>query len=262
MKLSIIVLNYKNKNLVKYFLKNVLNFNFDFNWEILVVDNASNDGLNQLLKKEFPVVKFISSPKNIGMGAGNNLGIKQSKGDYLLIANPDITLNQESAQKLVDFLNQNPRVAIAAPKMINPDGTRQNTCYHWPKLLTFIYRRTWLGTTSAGKRHLQQFSYSSDELREPKQVDWVLGGCFLIRRKALDEVGLFDENFFLFLEDTDLCRRMWQKNWQVWYLPQAAIIHLPHRLSAGERTIKDAFSRLTWIHLISWLKYFWKWRSV
>ena len=226
-----------------------------------MVDNNSKDNIKKLLKQEFPVIKFIQSPKNIGMGAGNNLGIKNSAGEYVLITNPDITLNEEAVKVLVDFLDQNNRVAIAAPKMLSPDKTVQDSCYHWPKFLTFIYRRTPIGKTDFGKKHLEQFLYSADELKAPAKVDWVLGGCFLARRKALDEVGMFDEKFFLFLEDTDLCRRMWQKDWQIWYIPEAKVVHLPHRLSAGQGGIKDIFSRLTWVHLASWLKYFRKWRQ-
>ncbi len=261
MKLSIIVLNYKTKNLVKYFLKKILTFEFDFKWEVVVVDNASYDGLANLLHQEFPVVKFIQNKKNTGMGAGNNLGIRQSTGEYILIVNPDVTLNQTAIQKLVNFLDSHSQSAIVAPQILNPDKTLQDTCYRWPHLFTFLYRRTFLGQTKKGKQHLYYYTYSDRDLSQPQQVDWVLGGCFLVRRQAIKDVGLFDENFFLFLEDTDLCRRLWQQNWQVWYLPEAKVIHLPHRLSSGHGSIRDIFSRIAWTHLISWLKYFWKWRK-
>ena len=261
MKLSIVVLNYKTKNLVKYFLKKVLSFNFDFKWEIIVVDNASQDGLGKLLKEEFPVIKFIQNKKNTGMGAGNNLGINQSTGEYILIVNPDITLNQLALQELVKFLDTHPDSAIAAPQILNPDKTLQDTCYRWPHVFTFIYRRTFLGQTKKGKQHLYYYTYHDCDLSQAQQVNWVLGGCFLIRRQALIDVGLFDENFFLFLEDTDLCQRLWQKKWYVWYIPAAKVIHLPHRLSSGHGSFRDIFSRIAWVHLMSWLKYFWKWRK-
>ena len=261
MKLSIIVLNYKNKNLVKYFLKNVLNFNFTWLWEILVVDNASEDGIKKMIRRNFPVVKFLANSKNLGMGAGNNAGIKNSKGEYILIVNPDVTLNQPAIQRLVEFLDHHPKAVIAAPQILNPNKTHQDTCYRWPSLYTFLYRRTQLGKTKRGRKHLHYYLYKDIDLNQNQQVDWILGGCFLVRRQALDEVGLFDERFFLFLEDTDLCRRMWQKNWQTWYVPAAQAIHLPHRLSAGAGSVKDLFSSLTWIHLTSWLKYFWKWKK-
>jgi N-acetylglucosaminyl-diphospho-decaprenol L-rhamnosyltransferase len=260
MKLSIIILNYKNKNLVKYFLKNLVDFNFAWLWEIFVVDNASGDGIQKMIRREFPVVKFLANSKNLGMGAGNNVAIKNSKGEYILIVNPDVTLNQSAVQRLVEFLDHHPKAAIAAPQILNPNKSRQDTCYRWPNFYTFLYRRTGLARTNKGRKHLYYYLYRDIDLNQNQQVDWVLGGCVLVRRKALDEVGLFDERFFLFLEDTDLCRRMWQKNWQTWYVPAAKVIHLPHRLSAGSGSIKDLFSPLTWIHITSWLKYFWKWR--
>ena len=260
MKLSIIVLNYKAKELARYFLKDVLDFKFPWQWEIIVVDNDSGDNIHTMLKKDFPVVKFVSSPQNVGMGAGNNLGIKKSTGEYILIVNPDVTLNQAAIQQLIDFLAANHQAGIVAPQILNPDKTRQETCFHWPKLFTFVYRRTFLGSTQLGKKHLSNFLYNPHDLNSNTQVDWVLGGCFMVRHASLDQVGLFDPRFFLFLEDTDLCRRMWQKNWQVWYIPSAKVIHLPHRLSGGQGSFKDIFSRLTWIHLTSWLKYFLKWQ--
>lgn len=261
MKLSIIVLNYKTKNLLKYFLKGVLDFKFPWQWEIVVVDNDSRDGTGQMIRREFPVVRFVQSPKNIGMGAGNNLGIINSSGDYILIANPDVALNQSAVEKLLDFMEHREDVGIVGPLIKNPDGTRQETCYRWPDFFTFLYRRTGLGQTRMGQEQLRRFLYRDLELKNPTAVDWILGGCFLVRRPALDAVGLFDPRFFLFLEDTDLCRRLRQKNFSVWYYPPSEVIHLPHRLSAGSRSLKDLFSRLTWIHLASWLKYFWKWRS-
>lgn len=261
MKLSIVVLNYKTKNLVKYFLADVLKFEFPWSWEIIVVDNDSHDDIQAMLAKDFPVVKFAANPKNVGMGAGNNAGIKLSRGDYVLIANPDITLNQSAITNLVEFLNSHASAGIVAPQILNPDKTVQPTCFRWPHFFTFLYRRTFLGATQKGKQHLSNFLYNYHDIQHATQVDWVLGGCFLVRRRALDQVGLFDQRFFLFLEDTDLCRRMWQKDWSIWYLPQAKIIHLPHRLSAGQGSLADLFSRLTWIHLSSWLKYFLKWKG-
>lgn len=261
MKLSIIILNYKNRNLVKYFLKNVLEFNFDFNWEVVVVDNDSGDNVSRLIKKDFPVVKFIQNKKNTGMGDGNNIGIENSSGEYVFIANPDITLNENAIKKLVAFLDAHKDAAIAAPQVLNPDKTLQDTCFHWPNFFTFLYRRTFLGSTKKGKKNLSKFIYRREDLVNETEVDWVLGGCFMVKRSALDVIGLFDNRFFLFLEDTDLCRRIWLHGMQVWYLPSAKIIHLPHRLSSGTGSIKDMFSRLTWVHLASWVKYFWKWRN-
>ncbi len=261
MKLSIVVLNYKTRNLLKYFLKGVLAFKFPWLWEIIVVDNASGDGTERMIKNDFPAVKFVQSPKNVGMGWGNNLGIENSRGEYIFIANPDITLNQTAIVELINFMDNQTTAGLVGPLIKSPDGTRQETCYRWPRFSTFLYRRTDLGETKKGQKYLEHFLYRDTDLSQPLVVDWVLGGCFLARRSALEAIGLFDRRFFLFLEDTDLCRRMWQHKFSVWYYPLASVIHLPHRLSAGSRNLKDIFSKMTWIHIVSWFKYFWKWRK-
>ncbi len=261
MQLSIIVLNYKSKHLVRYFLRQVLNFRFKFKWEIIAVDNASGDDFAETIKSEYPVVKVVNSFKNLGMGGGNNLGVRHARGRYLLIVNPDVTLIQSAIEELMVFLEQHSSVAVAAPQILNPDRTRQDSCYRWPHILTFLYRRTLLGRTKKGQAHLRHYAYGDCDLSVAQPVDWILGGCFMIRHDIFKQIGLFDERFFLFLEDTDLCRRLWRQGQEVWYIPQAKVIHLPHRLSAGQGSIKDIFSKLTWIHLISWAKYFWKWRK-
>jgi len=100
------------------------------------------------------------------------------------------------------------------------------------------------------------------EIQGPHQIDWVRGAAMMIRKKYFQEIGGFDERFFMYLEDTDLCRRLWQKNWQVWYLPEAEMIHYYARISRSSHWLKDLFSQNTWMHINSWIKYFWKWRKI
>ena len=143
--------------------------------------------------------------------------------------------------KLINFIENNQQVGIVAPQVLNPDKTIVDSCCRWPKWNTFIYRRTFLGQIEKGQKELDRFLYKDLDLSQAQKVNWIFGCCLLLRKKALDEAGLFDENFFLFLEDTDLCRRMWKKNWQVWYVPQAQVVHYPHRLSSGSNNLKDLF---------------------
>ena len=262
MKLSIVILNYKTKGLTKQCIKNIENSYFDMDYEIIVVDNGSNDGIAEMMKQEFINHKFIASKKNLGMGAGNNLGISEAQGEYILVMNSDVVVFEESIHKIVKFMDSNEKAGVVAPQVLNPDRTIVDSCCRWPKLDTFIYRRTFLGNTRRGKRELDLFLYKTEDLTQPKQIDWIFGCCLLFRKKALGETGLFDKRFFLFLEETDLCRRMWQKNWQVWYVPESKVVHYPHRRTMGTGRIKDIFSKYTWIHLHSWIKYFIKWRNI
>jgi len=261
MKLSIIILNYKTKNLTKQCIKNIENSDLAFEYEIIIVDNNSGDGIGFMMKQEFSKHKFIASDKNLGMGAGNNLGIKKAKGEYILIINSDVVVFNDSIKKLINFMDDNRKAGVIAPQVLNPDRTSVDSCCRWPKLDTFIYRRTFLGNTRKGKKELDFYLYKTEDLSQPRQVDWIFGCCLMLRKSALDLVGVFDEKFFLFLEDTDLCRRIWQKGWQVWYAPLARVVHYPHRLSASAGGMKDLLSKYTWIHLHSWIKYFIKWRK-
>jgi len=260
MDLSIIILNYKSAGLTKQCLKNLYKLNFSFQFEVIVVDNASNDQCGVMIRENFSQVIFIQSNKNLGMGGGNNLGIAKALGRYILILNPDVVVSAGQIEKIIKFMDEKEQVGIVGPLMLNPDGSRQESCWRWHKPEGFLYRRTFLGNTKRGQEYLNHYSYKDRDLSRALAVDWVLGGCCVIRKKALQMVGNFDEFFFLFMEDTDLCLRMWRHSWQVWYLPQAEFIHYPHRLSGGNLSWRSLWQKTTWHHIASWLKYFWKWR--
>lgn len=259
MTLSIIILNYKQKNLTRETVKGILDLDLQFDYEIIVVDNNSQDGLGKLVRSLFPNVKFIQSDKNLGMGAGNNLGIRQARGKYILILNPDAVVFKSSLEPLIDFLERNPLAGIVAPQILDPDRSWQASAYKFPKFLTPLYRRTALAKTQLGQEYLREYIITQDKLKEPTRVDWVLGAVFMIKKQIIDQLGNFDERFFLFFEDTDLCRRVWNTGYEVWYIPQAKVVHYPHRLSAHELGLLSLFNKNTYPHIASWLKYFWKW---
>ena len=144
-KLSIIILNYKSSGLTRECLRGLLAADLKLDHEIIVVDNNSEDNIGAILTKEFPQVKFIELEVNRGYAAGNNAGIKQAQGEYILILNPDITVFAGQIEKLVDFMENNSRVGLAGPRLVNPDGSLQYSCYKFPKFLLPLYRRTWLG---------------------------------------------------------------------------------------------------------------------
>jgi len=259
MLLSIIILNYKSKGLVKYCLKGIQKLNLDFEYEIIVVDNDSRDGCLEMVKKEFkkdPRIKTIQSAKNLGMGAGNNLGIREAKGKYILVLNPDIMILPNTLEKMIAYLDSHEKTGILAPQLINPNNTIQASAFRFPSFWRPLYRRTPLGKTKKGKTKLAHFLISDWDRKTSRTVDWLLGACLMIRKSTLDQVGMFDERFFLFFEDTDLCRRFQNAGFEVWYLADAKMIHYPHRLSA-----KKVLSRPVRTHLISQVKYFLKWRK-
>lgn len=260
MELSIVIVNYKSKGLTLNCLKAIDEADFNgLEHEVIVVDNNSGDQLGEIITWQYPRVTFIQSNVNRGMGAGNNIGIKQARGRYVVIMNPDTLPFADTFLKLYLFMEQHRRVGIVGPQQFNPDQTIQVSRYRFPTVLALLSRRTFLGRLKIGKKAANRFLMQDSDFSATQSVDWLLGSCLCIRAQALKEVGLFDEQFFLYFEDTDLCRRFWQKNWQVVYYPEARIIHNHNRASANYPWYTFFLNRASRYHLVSWLRYVWKW---
>lgn len=260
MDLSIIILNYKSKGFVMHCIKSIKEADFgDLQYEIIVVDNDSDDSIGQILAWQYPDVVFIQNDLNIGHGAGNNVGLKRAQGDYFVVMNADTISFKDTFTKLYHYMETHKEVGIAGPQQLNPDKSVQNSCYRWHGLFTPLYRRTPLGRFRFAQRDLDRYLMKDFSHREIREVDWLLGSFFFMRASALKEVGLFDERFFLYFEDTDLCRRFWQKKWLVVYNPEARIIHNHNRQSARGKWYKFLTNQATRQHIVSWLKYLKKW---
>lgn len=258
MDLSIIILNYKQKGLVKYCLKNLLSLDIPLSHEIIVVDNASADGTGEMIKNEFMGVKLIEAKTNQGFSAGNNLGINKAQGKYLLILNPDLTILSDAILKLYRFMEDHPEVGMSGPKILNPDASLQYTCSRFPDWRLPFYRRTFLSKTKTGQKWSEYYLMTDWDHQSNRPVDWLFGACLMVRKSALEKVGRLDERFFLYMEDLDWCRRFWEQGFEVWYVAGAKVIHYHQRLSAEVSILWSLFSKTARIHLISWLKYFFK----
>jgi len=260
MDISIIILNYKSKGLTLNCVKSVKEADFGrLNYEIIVVDNNSDDSIGDILAWQEPEIKFIQNKKNLGVSAGNNIGIRRAQGKYITIMNPDTLAMEDTFKKMYEFMESNPAVGVIGPKQYNPDKSVQNSCYRWYGLLTPIYRRTPLGKFQFAQKNLHRFLMQDFNHQSTREVDWLLGSCLFCRAKAIDEVGLFDEKFFLYFGDTDLAKRFWLKNWKVMYYPEAKIIHNHNRQSAQDPWYKFLGNRASRSDIISWIKYLRKW---
>ncbi len=261
MKLSIIILNYKNANLIKYQLQKIYTYNFDFESEIIVVDNNSQDNIENILINNFPQVKLIKSKINLGYPSGNNLGIKNAQGKYILILNPDIRISKNTIIEMIKFMDNNKDAGLVAPRLNNADNSVQYTCYRFPNLFYPFYRRTSLAQTKAGQKWLNNFLMKDFDHQSIQTVDWVMGSCFLIKKVDLSKTT-HDENFFMYLSDMDLCRNLWNQKKQVYYLGNISAIHLHQKASAEKNIIHSLlFNKLSRIHLKDWLYYLQKWRG-
>lgn len=229
--------------------------------EILIVDNHSDDDsigyVRNRVRFSAPQIRIIETPNNVGFGHGYNAGLRHATGKYILINNPAKILAPDAVEKMVAAMENDPSIGIIAPKLVYPDGTVRDSYRSFPHPFDLLIKRTFLRALFPGRmrRYLQWD-------RNPQltgDADWVAGGCLLLRRDFLTQLGGFDERFFLFFEDTDLCRRCWQAGKRVVYFPQAQGTDRKSRLSEGG--VMTFFTKkVARIHLASALKYFWKWR--
>lgn len=260
MTLSVIILNYKTKGLLKQCLRGIQSCRLPFPYEIIVVDNNSGDGSVDMVRQTFPQVKLIVSPQNVGCGAGNNLGIGAATGTYLLIMNTDVAMFDNAVEQLINYLDQHPQVGIAVPRLINPDGSTQLSTFLFPRFWVPLFRRTPVGKLPAAKHVLRRYLMSDWDHQDTRPIGWALGACLLIRAEAMRAVGGFDQRYFVYVEDTDLCRRFWQAGWEVHFVHTAEMVHYHKRESAESPGLGALFAYPTRVHIRSWLRYFEKYR--
>ncbi|MBI3120398.1 MAG: glycosyltransferase family 2 protein [Candidatus Kerfeldbacteria bacterium] len=260
-KLSIVILNYRNTNLLIQNLQTLLKHPPNSSFEILLVDNHSNDGSAQRLHEAFSAFRVIETSQNGGYSYGNNVAIREACGEYLLILNPDITVQEGEIQIMIDWMDRHPDVGISGPKLLNRDGSIQWSCTRFPTFWVPLFRRTMFGKTQYGRRILQRYLMLDWDHQYARTVDALFGAALFVRRSALPDVGLLDEHFFMYVEDIDWCRRFWKAGWKVAYCPNAAFLH-DHKRGSSKRTLlQSLFSRLAMYHLKSWFYYFWKYRN-
>lgn len=223
-KLSIIVVSYNSLKLLKECLDSLLAYPTDEKFEIIVVDNNSSDGSAAFVESRYPQVRLISNDKNIGFASANNLAIKSSDSDLILLINSDCRVYKDSLNMLIYFMDNTPGVGIAGPKIINSDGSIQFSCRRFPSIFNAGLHS--ILTNIAPDNPFSRKYKLADICRDkPFEVDWVSGSCMLIRRISLKDTGYLDENYFMYAEDVDICYQMWKKNWKVYYFPYSEILH-------------------------------------
>lgn len=260
--LSIIILNYKTRGLLRQCLRGIASSGDNVKLQVIVVDNASGDGSVEMVERDFPDVKLIASAENRGFAAGMNLGLRHATGRYIVMLNTDIAIMEKPFDRLVKFMDQHPRVGMAGPKLLNPDGSVQDSCYRFPHTFTPLYRRTPLGKIPGIRAQLKAYVMSDFDHQDNRPVDWLLGAFVIVRSAALPAVGEMDERFFLYFEDVDWCRRFWANNWEVWYVADVECVHYHKRQSAENPGFSGIFAFPTQIHIQSWYRYVSKYSGV
>jgi hypothetical protein len=213
-----------------------------------------------MVRERFSWAQAIQAPRNEGFGAGNNVGLRLARGRYVILLNPDLTVFPGEMEKWIKWMEDHPDVGISGPRVVNPDGTDQDSCYRFPGLLTPMYRRTFLGRLPWGRRHVDRYLMKGMDRARDQDVDWVLGAAMCIRRDLLDRIGHFDPRYFMYFEDADLCRRAWAAGARVTYTPVARFVHYHQRQSKTRYFWQAVTNPLARAHVVSGVKYFLKYR--
>lgn len=192
--------------------------------EVIVVDNASGDGSPELVRETFPQAQCIANAENRGYTGGNNQGLAAASGEFLFVLNPDIEVVGDALPALVAYMRAHPDVGMLGPQLLNPDGSVQSSRRRFPTLPVLFLESTWL--QGLAPRGLLRRYYIADRPDTVEQaVDWITGAAMLTRRTVWEQVGGFDEGFFMYSEELDWCRRIVAAGWRVAYLPTARIVH-------------------------------------
>ncbi|MBI1299380.1 glycosyltransferase [bacterium] len=219
--LTIVIVNWNGRDLLRACLPTLETT--PLCTEIIVVDNCSTDDSLAVLQNEFPGVHVVANPTNAGFAVANNQGMRLARGRYILLLNSDTKVIGDALATLVHFMDENPSVGACSPQLLNEDGTLQPSGRAFPTvgqaMLALLPLPTWLRAATLPR--LERRDYS-----QIHPVDELSGAALCLRRATLDSVGLFDENFYFFGEDVDLCRRLQQDGWGVVYVPTARVFHL------------------------------------
>lgn len=221
--LSILIVTWNSQGTIQGCLNSIQKNCHNLNYEVLAWDNLSTDDTVRIIQTEFPKVQLFKSPQNLGFAGGNNCLLEKANSEFILFLNPDTVIMDNSVTKMLEYLKNNPLVAALGPELLYSDSTFQLSYATFPNLasefFTKIYQR------AANQRRSLLLKFLANISAETKEVDWVSGACMLIRKEVLKEIGKFDENFFLYFEDADLCYRM-KSIGKIIYFPKAQVVHV------------------------------------
>lgn len=237
--LDIAIVSYRCRELLRACLESLREHPPRRGMRVHVVDNASGDGTVEMVRREFGEVDVIASDRNLGFSAANNLVLRDSDASYALVLNPDTRLTAGALDRLLDQMDARPEVGICGPRLIREDGSDDHAAKRsFPTPLSALGHFSGLGRqrTARGPLAAYRAPHLSPDRAGP--VDAVNGAFMLIRRGALDEVGLFDEGYWMYMEDLDLCRRFSRAGWMTWYEPSATVIHLKSGSAGDVRSTK------------------------
>jgi GT2 family glycosyltransferase len=224
-KTSVIIVSFNTREILRACLSRLFEVCEGVILEVIVVDNASRDASADMVESDFPEVRLIRSEINLGFAAANNVGFKVATGDTILLLNPDALLEPKALQRALAHMAADPRIGMGGGLLLDKAGQWQPSARCFPSLLNEFLVLSGLAARFPKSRFFGRFDRTWDDSGQAAKVDWVPGAFALIRRSALEQVGDFDERFFLYYEEVDLCRRFYQAGWTIWYWPDVVIRH-------------------------------------
>ena len=262
--IAIIIVNYNMRDSILACLKSLRKdiFESGLDVSVVVIDNNSSDNLDRIIKNQFPEVVFIKNQRNLGFGAANNIGVQSVSAKYYFILNPDTKFIQpKTLLRLHNWMEKNKKVGMVSPKLVYEDGALQYNCFRFPKFADKPMRQLKLEKIHPIKKRVDKFLMKDFEHLDTRPVDWVLGSAMFARGDVFHKIGGFDDQYFMYFEDCDLCRRFWKNNSPVYYLHDVVVQHLHQRGSAKVKGLVRSLllNRLAREHLKSWWRYYKIW---
>ena len=226
MRLSVVFLSYNTRSLTRQALSSVLAATEGLEVEIFVVDNASADGSAEMVAEEFPQVKLICNEANVGFAAGNNVALRQVAGEYALLINTDTIVRRDALRTMVEFMDAHPEAGACGCKILDPDGTLQlDSRRGFPTPLAAFCKMSGLSRLFPKHPLIAHYHMTYLDPEQTAEVEVLSGSCMMVRKAAMDEVGLLDEDYFMYGEDIDWCYRFHRAGWKIYYVPTTEIIH-------------------------------------
>ena len=229
--LSFVIVNWNTRDLLCQCIQAIHRTVVDQRYEIILVDNASSDGSVEAVRRQFPEVRCIVNRENRGFGAANNQAFAVMQGRYAVLINTDAELLEGAAKKLHTFMETHSEVGMACGQLLNTDGSRQNSHATFPTLLPLLVNESALKMLFPKRYPSKYQTYV-----QPLAVDSCIGACMIVRKTAMEQVGVFDERYFFFFEETDWARQFREHGWEIYFVPDAQIIHAQGQ-SAGENVL-------------------------
>ena len=257
---SVVIVSFNTRDILRTCLASLARAAGSRDIEVIVVDNNSHDGSAGMVAAEFPTVSLIHSQTNLGFAAGNNAALERARGRYVILLNPDTLLDRNALQRAIAHMDAAPSVGMAGGRLLNRDGSDEPAARQFPSVFNDFLALSGLAARFPRSRLFGRFDRTWAPVTQAADVDWVPGAFAIIRREVLDQVGRFDERFFLYYEEVDLCRRIKAAGWRIRYWPDIVVHHWGGESSKTltEHTLSNSGSQLVLWRMRSALLYYHK----